>query len=123
MLFGESIYITGRLGIKASPGTPEARANRAWEAPVDAPSGRPAWDVVLVDPPRSGLHPRALEKIAALAAPRIIYVSCNPSTLARDAGFLVADAGYSAKRLRVFNLFPQTPHLESVLLLERGLPT
>lgn len=89
----------------------EEKARQAWEDE--------RWDLVLVDPPRSGLHPRALEKLVALAPPRIAYVSCNPSTLARDAGALVA-AGFSPRRLRVFDLFPQTPHLESVLLLERS---
>jgi 23S rRNA (uracil1939-C5)-methyltransferase len=105
--------------VEAKAGAPQAEANRAWEAPVNTPPGRPPWDVILVDPPRSGLHPRALEKVAALGAPRIVYVSCNPATLARDAGILVEKSGYRARRLRVFDLFPQTPHLESILLLER----
>ena len=90
----------------------ETKTAEAWETE--------RWDVVLVDPPRSGLHPRALEKLRALRAPRIVYVSCNPSTLARDAGVLVNEDGYRARRLRVFDLFPQTPHLECVLTLARG---
>jgi 23S rRNA (uracil1939-C5)-methyltransferase len=89
----------------------EAKEAAAWQDT--------AWDTVIVDPPRSGLHPRALGRLSTLRPRRIIYVSCNPSTLARDAGLLVAENGYRAKRLRVFDLFPQTPHLESVLLLER----
>jgi len=92
-------------------GPVEARESHPWEA-------KGAWDAVLIDPPRSGLHPRALEKVLGLDAGRIVYVSCNPSTLARDAGHLVAEGGYRARRLRVFDLFPQTPHLESVLILE-----
>jgi 23S rRNA (uracil1939-C5)-methyltransferase len=90
----------------------EGREPQPWEAE--------AWDLVLVDPPRSGLHPRALGKLLRVGAPRLLYVSCNPATLARDAGRLVTEGGYAARRLRVFDLFPQTPHLESVLLLERG---
>jgi len=89
----------------------EERGEQFWQ--------REAWDWVILDPPRSGLHPRALEKIRALRAPRILYVSCNPAALARDAGLLVAEEGYRARRLRVFDLFPQTPHLETMLLLER----
>ncbi|MBP7669289.1 MAG: 23S rRNA (uracil(1939)-C(5))-methyltransferase RlmD [Candidatus Eisenbacteria bacterium] len=77
------------------------------------------WDAVLLDPPRSGLHPRALERLRAVGAPRILYVSCNPATLARDTGLLTQEAGYLPRRLKVFDLFPQTPHLESMLLLER----
>jgi len=96
----------------------EARESQGWETPLGDSASSP-WDAVVVDPPRAGLHPRALEKIQRLAAPRIVYVSCNPATLARDAGMLIAAGGYVARRLRVFDLFPQTPHLESVLLLER----
>ncbi|MBD3235989.1 MAG: 23S rRNA (uracil(1939)-C(5))-methyltransferase RlmD [Candidatus Eisenbacteria bacterium] len=89
----------------------EAKQTPAW--------ARERWDLVLLDPPRSGLHPRALQRLIDLRPPRIVYVSCNPSTLARDAGALVADAGYHARRLRVYDLFPQTPHLESMLFLDR----
>ena len=105
--------------VEAKASDPETEANRVWEAPADTPDGGPAWDAIVVDPPRSGLHPRALKKVLRLGAPRIVYVSCNPATLARDAGILVEEGHYRARRLRVFNLFPQTPHLESVLLLER----
>lgn len=90
----------------------EERGEQAWQ--------RESWDLVLIDPPRSGLHPRALERIRALHPPRILYVSCNPATLARDAGALVQEEGYRPRRLKVFDLFPQTPHLESMLLLERA---
>ena len=73
---------------------------------------------VLVDPPRSGLHPRAVRGLITLAPPWILYVSCNPSTLARDAALLV-DRGYQPVRLRVIDMFPHTAHVESVLLMER----
>ncbi len=106
--------------VEAKKNSPQAAANQVWENPPGRAPGRPAWDAIVIDPPRSGLHPRALEKVRGLAAPRIIYVSCNPSTLARDAGLLVTEDGYRPTRLRVFDLFPQTPHLESVLVLERG---
>jgi 23S rRNA (uracil1939-C5)-methyltransferase len=115
-----------------APAVAEARANAAANgirgaefhcAEVEDPSPQDwetgAWDAVVLDPPRAGLHPRALRKLRALRPPRIVYVSCNPSTLARDAGVLIGEDGYRARALRVFDLFPQTPHLESVLLLTR----
>ncbi|MFH1143143.1 MAG: 23S rRNA (uracil(1939)-C(5))-methyltransferase RlmD [Candidatus Eisenbacteria bacterium] len=121
------------LGVESFPGAvDEARANAqangipraeflcaVIEERGEQPWQHEPWDLVLLDPPRSGLHPRALEKVRALQAPRILYISCNPSTLARDAGVLVNEAGYRPRRLRVFDLFPQTPHLESMLLLQR----
>jgi 23S rRNA (uracil1939-C5)-methyltransferase len=75
----------------------------------------------LVDPPRSGLHPRAVRGLIALAPSWLLYVSCNPSTLARDVALLV-DGGYRPVRLRVVDMFPHTAHVESVLLMERTDP-
>lgn len=99
----------------------ETRKSQPWEAPPGNGSGgdKGTWDVVVVDPPRSGLHPKALVKLRAMRPRRIVYVSCNPATLARDAAALVEEDDYRAGRLKVFDLFPQTPHLESVLVLER----
>jgi 23S rRNA (uracil1939-C5)-methyltransferase len=68
---------------------------------------------VIVDPPRTGLSKEACERLARLAAPRIVYVSCDPPTLARDARRLL-DAGYRLRSLRAFDLFPNTPHVESL---------
>jgi 23S rRNA (uracil1939-C5)-methyltransferase len=96
----------------------ESKETLPWEAGAPGETPRP-WDTIVIDPPRSGLHPKALAKVRAIAAPTIIYVSCNPSTLARDAEILVNEDGYRPERLRVFDIFPQTPHLESVLLLRR----
>jgi 23S rRNA (uracil1939-C5)-methyltransferase len=78
-----------------------------------------APDLVVLDPPRAGLHPKALRGLVALAPRRILYVSCNPSTQARDAGRL-QEAGYRALRYQVLDLFPQTPHMEAILLMERA---
>jgi 23S rRNA (uracil1939-C5)-methyltransferase len=75
-------------------------------------------DLVVVDPPRSGLGESVARQLANLAAPRLSYVSCDPATLARDLIPLLA-AGYSPERLHVVDLFPQTFHLESVLRLAR----
>lgn len=70
-------------------------------------------DLVIVDPPRAGLEPAALDGILRLQPPGIIYVSCNPSTLARDARRL-ANGGYSLRSSTPFDLFPQTYHIESI---------
>jgi 23S rRNA (uracil1939-C5)-methyltransferase len=75
-------------------------------------------DVIVVDPPRKGLHPRALESLISLQAAKIVYVSCNPATLARDLRIL-EDNGYKTKRIQPVDLFPQTHHVESVTILER----
>ncbi len=81
---------------------------------------RPARpDAVLLDPPRSGLGKGAAERLAALGAPTIVYVSCDPSTLARDLARLIAH-GYRLARLRLVDLFPQTFHIETVATLEKG---
>lgn len=74
-------------------------------------------DGVIVDPPRAGLHPRTLQSLPRLGASWIAYVSCNPSTLARDAAGL-RDAGYLPTRLRVIDLFPHTAHVESILVAQ-----
>jgi len=72
-------------------------------------------DVVLVDPPRSGLDRAALQTLAALHPPLLAYVSCDPATLARDARHLLS-AGYQLQQVTPFDLFPQTFHIESVSL-------
>ena len=75
-------------------------------------------DLVIVDPPRAGLHPRTVKGLIALAPPAIIYVSCNPATLARDLAALTAE-GYQADRMRILDLFPHTPHVETIVRLLR----
>jgi 23S rRNA (uracil1939-C5)-methyltransferase len=79
-------------------------------------AGRP--DVVVVDPPRSGLSKKVVRRVIECEAPRIVYVSCNPTTLAPNAAQLVA-AGYRLRRVRPVDMFPQTPHIECVALLEK----
>ncbi len=75
--------------------------------------------LVMLDPPRSGAGSRVMQKVIDAAAPRIIYVSCNPTTLAPDLGDL-ARAGYAVRTVQPLDLFPQTYHVECVVLLERG---
>ncbi|MFL5877514.1 MAG: 23S rRNA (uracil(1939)-C(5))-methyltransferase RlmD [Solirubrobacteraceae bacterium] len=79
-------------------------------------AGRP--DVVVVDPPRAGLSKKAVRRLIEAAPKKVVYVSCNPTTLAPNAAQL-ADAGYALRRVRPVDLFPQTPHIECVAVLER----
>jgi 23S rRNA (uracil1939-C5)-methyltransferase len=79
--------------------------------------GRP--DVAVVDPPRAGLSQKVVRRIVEAGPKRIVYVSCNPTTLAPNAAQLV-EAGYRLVRLRPVDMFPQTPHIECVALLEAG---
>ena len=76
-------------------------------------------DVVVVDPPRDGLHPKALPLIVDLGAPRLVYVACKPKSLARDLGLLVA-AGYTVEKIEGMDMFPRTPHVEAIALLRRN---
>jgi 23S rRNA (uracil1939-C5)-methyltransferase len=76
---------------------------------------------VIVDPPRTGLSPGAIAAVLALRAPVIVYVSCDPATLARDAARIVAD-GYAIASVAAFDLFPNTSHVETILELVREHP-
>jgi 23S rRNA (uracil1939-C5)-methyltransferase len=87
------------------------------EALLGDPVREPA-DVVIVDPPRVGLTGKALRRVVELGAPAVVYVSCNPRSLARDLGGF-AEAGYKAASLSPFDLFPHTPHLETLAVLVR----
>lgn len=75
-------------------------------------------DLAVVDPPRSGLGERVARKLATLGAPRVVYVSCDPATLARDLAVLL-QTGYRIEQVHLVDLFPQTYHLETVVHLER----
>jgi 23S rRNA (uracil1939-C5)-methyltransferase len=75
-------------------------------------------DIVLVDPPRAGLDRGALDGIVRLNPHTVAYVSCDPSTLARDAGRLI-NGGYHLMDVTPFDLFPQTQHLESISIFEK----
>jgi 23S rRNA (uracil1939-C5)-methyltransferase len=82
----------------------------------DAIGGLRAPDLVYTNPPRVGMDPRAVDRLAAVRPRRLIYVSCDPATLARDVQRL--GAGWKVAALRGFDLFPQTAHVETVLVLE-----
>jgi 23S rRNA (uracil1939-C5)-methyltransferase len=80
-------------------------------------SGKP--DVVVVDPPRAGLSQKIVRRLLEAEAERVVYVSCNPTTLAPNARQM-ADAGYVLETVRPVDMFPQTPHIECVALLRRA---
>jgi 23S rRNA (uracil1939-C5)-methyltransferase len=84
--------------------------------PLVERAGKP--DVVLIDPPRAGLSQKVVRRILETEPKRIVYVSCNPSTLAPNARQLV-EAGYTLERVSPVDMFPQTPHIEAVALLTR----
>ena len=85
--------------------------------PADAPWAQQHWDLVLLDPPRAGA--REVLPIATASRPRrIVYVSCHPATLARDAGILVGQHGYRLKAAGIMDMFPHTSHVEAITLFE-----
>jgi 23S rRNA (uracil1939-C5)-methyltransferase len=86
--------------------------------PLLEEAGRP--DLVVIDPPRSGLSQKIVRRVLECEAKRIVYVSCNPTTLAPNAAQL-RDAGYRLARVRPVDMFPQTPHIECVASFEREL--
>jgi 23S rRNA (uracil1939-C5)-methyltransferase len=79
---------------------------------------RGPFDGAVLDPPRRGCHPRALEQLVRFAPPHLVYVSCHPATLARDLKLLAA-GGYFVDQITPVDLFPQTAHIESVTVLSR----
>jgi 23S rRNA (uracil1939-C5)-methyltransferase len=93
-------------------------ASDAWLAPAAV------TDLVLVDPPRSGMPRSLLDRLLRIAPRRLVYLSCDPATLARDLGHLVR-GGYELRHVEAFDLFPQTPHVEALVVLQgdpRALP-
>jgi len=84
--------------------------------PLVEQAGKP--DVVVIDPPRAGLSQKIVRRVLECEAKRIVYVSCNPTTLAPNAKQL-AEAGYRLSRVKPVDMFPQTPHIECVALFER----
>jgi 23S rRNA (uracil1939-C5)-methyltransferase len=131
-LFSMALAATGRDGITAVEGDRQSAADLkenagSYPSAIRALVGRvedhmarrrEIADTVIVDPPRSGISREAMDIIARHGARRIIYVSCDPPTMARDARRLL-DAGYHLESLRGFDLFPNTPHVETVGVFDR----
>ena len=83
---------------------------------IDELKERP--DLIILDPPREGIHPKAMPKILAYGVERIVYVSCKASSLKRDLVPLQA-AGYRVERMSLVNMFPGTGHIETIVLLQK----
>ena len=79
-----------------------------------AKHGKP--DVIITDPPRAGMHPDVIAKILEVAAPKIVYVSCNPATQARDIAMM--EEKYKVTSVQPVDMFPHTHHVENIALLE-----
>ena len=81
--------------------------------------------MVIIDPPRSGMHPKVVEEVVKLGAERIVYVSCNPATQARDVKMMClprsasfrGEKGYELVKLQPVDMFPHTYHIENVALI------
>lgn len=132
-LFAVSLAASGRSGVTAveAPGASGSDLQRnaagfagrvtAVVAPVERHLARGLQlpPTVIVDPPRTGISKTVLDHLAAHGGTRIVYVSCDPPTLARDARGLF-DGGYRLEAIRAFDLFPNTPHVEAVGVFERS---
>jgi 23S rRNA (uracil1939-C5)-methyltransferase len=93
---------------------------RIREALRAGPLRQPRPDVVIIDPPRAGLHPQVVQALREISPRRIIYVSCNPATLARDLALL--QDRYAILTIQPFDLFPHTARIECVARLDRRRP-
>jgi 23S rRNA (uracil1939-C5)-methyltransferase len=135
-LFSVALAAIGRQGITAVEGDRVSGADlrrnaAAYPNAIHFVIGRveehlarrpaPGPGTIIVDPPRTGISRDAMDAIVRHRAPRVVYVSCDPPTLARDARRLL-DAGYRITSLRGFDLFPNTPHVEVVGVFERRGP-
>jgi 23S rRNA (uracil1939-C5)-methyltransferase len=120
------------VGVESNPAAVvDARRNLAgldhvevMQATVEQAMRSPAihqqtWDAIVLDPPRRGVERDALSRLAALGAARVVYVSCDPATLARDVAILTL-AGYRLDYAQPIDMFPQTAHVETVALLTRN---
>lgn len=75
-------------------------------------------DIIILDPPRAGVHPVAMKYVIDFDAPDIIYVSCNPKSLVNDLKLLI-EGGYTVEKVVLMDMFPHTPHIETVVKLKK----
>ena len=113
---GDRVAAADLTANAAATGVPVVAVHQAVEEFLRRP---PSAAAVIVDPPRTGMSKEALAGIVRVHAPRVVYVSCDVATLARDARHLV-DADYSVTRIDAFDLFPNTPHVETVVVFDKG---
>ena len=79
----------------------------------------PPPDVIVIDPPRAGMHKDTVSALPKFGAKRLVYISCNPTTQTRDVDLLMKD-GFVLKKLSIVDMFPHTPHIETVGILEKN---
>jgi 23S rRNA (uracil1939-C5)-methyltransferase len=87
--------------------------------PIGKKNNFPTPDVIIIDPPRSGMHVNTANDVIKLSPQKVVYVSCNPTTQVRDIKLLVS-AGYKLVKIRPVDMFPHTYHIENVALLAKG---
>jgi len=102
---GNCTFILGDLKDRLTKDT-------AWLAEHPRPS------VMIIDPPRSGMHEKVVKQVLELAPRRIVYVSCNPATQARDLKLMAASGQYAIREVQPVDMFPHTYHIENVVSLE-----
>ena len=88
--------------------------------PIVERNNIPKPDVIIIDPPRSGMHKTTVDDVIQLNPEKIVYVSCNPATQVRDIKLMV-EAGYKLKKMKPVDMFPHTYHIENVALLCKSL--
>ena len=108
-----------RAGIEDAAAKGTGAAGGAFDAQLT--SAAASADVVILDPPRAGCRPALLDAVAAISPQRIVYMSCDPATLARDIR-LLGEKGYILKEATPFENFPWTRHVETVCLLSNRKP-
>ena len=116
---GDAGLVARAVRNAAKNGIANARFVTADLMASDWPFYRERWDVVVLDPPRTGAEAPVAE-LGSSGARRVVYVSCHPATLARDAQVLVERHGFTLQTARVFDMFPHTHHIEALALFTRG---
>jgi len=126
-----TLYLAGRYKrVLAVESSPSSAADLKFNAPKNVTAIRTTTeeylaksqdlrpDIVIADPPRAGLGEKTVKLLAAMRVPRITYLSCDPTTLARDLSGLIKSR-YRVEEVHLFDLFPQTFHIESMVRLAR----
>jgi 23S rRNA (uracil1939-C5)-methyltransferase len=114
----ENARLNGMDNVRFVEGDVAKVLREAAEGDRRLPQGLETPDVIVVDPPRAGLSDKTISRIGEIGAPRIVYVSCNPATMAPNVARL-ADHGYHLDRVTPVDMFPHTPHVEAVGLLNK----
>ena len=100
-------------------GSVDARVGDVRRTLQQVPSGLAHPDVIVLDPPRAGAKAAVCRQIAESGAKAVIYIACDPTSLARDTATLVGELGYRLTDIRAYDIYPMTHHVETVALLTR----